>query len=180
MGTVPNTETKQRLLVAVKEGTTDTVGLTGTADGRLNVEAKLEVGDIEIGAVEIKDSDTDVRATVSNRTATHRLATEPANEIVEYTAQTKVTVISGAGGSVILAFNADRRHVIIANPTNAQTVWIKIGKNDGTAAPAPVEGEGIPIFPKTAYQIDNQNLATGQIKGIASAATVDVSVAEGE
>lgn len=180
MGTIPNTETKQRLVVAQKEGTDETVSITGTADGRLNVEAKLEVGDIELGAVEIKNATTDDRANVQVRASRNELLVNNDNIVNTFTTQGKVTVTNAAGGVVILAANLARRYVSLVNPSMARTIWLKFGDDAGAAAPAPVVDEGTPLFPGAVFIIDKNNLIRGQIKGISDgAASVDVAVVEG-
>ena len=55
------------LIGGAREGSDTEIGIPiVTADGRLKVEADLEVSDIEIGAVEIKDASSDTRATVGS------------------------------------------------------------------------------------------------------------------
>lgn len=59
--------------IKIGDGTDPTRMLKVESDGSINVNAELEVGDVEIGAVEIKDGTTDQRAVV---TAEGKLKTE--------------------------------------------------------------------------------------------------------
>jgi hypothetical protein len=180
MGPIPNSETKQRMLVAKLEGAETTVSLTATADGKLNVESTLEVGDVEIGAVEIKNDSTDDRANVQVRPTRNELLVNDDNIIKTWPTQGKVTVTNGAGGVQILAANSARRFATIVNPSSNRTLWLKFGDDAGGAAPAPIVGEGTPVFPGGVCIIDKNNLIRGQIKGISDGTTnIIVAVTEG-
>ena len=91
-----------------------------------------------------------------------------------------MSVTNVVGGVIILAANPARRYSTIVNPSNIRTAWLSFGDDAGAAAPAPVVGEGTPLFPGGVLMIDKNNLIRGQIKGILDGApAVSVAVVEG-
>ena len=119
----------------------DTAEKARVVDGKLQVEAELTVGDIEIGAVELKNATTDDRATIN--TDGELSVTLPDVEITVdgqvalaaavindvYTREVPLTTPANGKKTVTTAGTA----VQLGTATNINTVTIKaLNTNDGT------------------------------------------------
>jgi len=89
--------------VVIKDVSGNKVGIDGD---RLKVDAVLEVGDIEIGAVEIKNHDTDDRVEVNSNNALKTIQEVPqqlnANQLTVTTAGSRVNFVSLASLSITI------------------------------------------------------------------------------
>ena len=93
--------------------------------------------------------------------------------ILQDPTHTKATV--AVGNAVILAANADRRHLLIINDSGSQEIYIKIG---GTA----VKNEGIRLNTSGgSYELSEEtgNLFFGAINAVTATGTALVLITEG-
>lgn len=92
---------------------------------------------------------------------------------IEYPANTAViNIVSTAAGTLILAANPARKHVIIQNRSDVP-IDIFFGAVVGTF------GQGFFLGKNDTYQIDSSNLYLGEIKAIAESSTANVVYIQG-
>lgn len=135
---------------------TDEAGNPIDSANPLPVDATLEVGDLEIGAVELKDGSSDNRATVDS--AGVQSVKEAANVAGTPTHAADITVDATAGGVTLLAANAARKAAIIQN-TGTATMRVSIG---GT----PATNTGFQVAAGGVLRIEAPFCPTGAIKAI--------------
>ena len=122
-------------------------GSARVVDGRLQVDstATLEVSDIQIGAVEIKDGSTDNRASVDSDGkllvtldtdlihsigGQETVATSIFHEVTinpsKVSSATNTAITVGATSTTVLALNADRKEAILVNDSD-EDIYLKYG-----------------------------------------------------
>lgn len=84
---------------------------------------------------------------------------------------TESTVAVTTASILVLAQNKRRKYALISNPTGGGTIFLAFGK-------AAVANKGVLIPPGGAYEIDSDNLWTGDIFAIASAGTINVALVD--
>lgn len=148
-----------------------------SSTNKLPVEATLEVGDIEIGAVELKDGDSDTRADIESDGTKNALfvqanddsmGTQKIKNAKESSASSNTKVTVGNTPTTVIASNSDRRFVVIVNDSD-EDVYLNLS---ATA----VINEGIRINANGGSYIED--IYTGAISGICASGGKNVTVAE--
>lgn len=139
--------------------------LSLTTDGKLRVDATLQTGDIEIGAVEIKNGSSDQRATVDSNGA----LSVNQSLVARTFADSGVSV--GVASGTVVSTNSSRKGLFITNTSTSATVSLNI-------TDAAVLYQGITLVPGATWNMDANSFTTAAITGIASAAATAVSVME--
>lgn len=109
--------------------------MAGTPDRTIDLEGgvSLDAGDIEIGAVEIKDGASDRRATVdeSNRLTVAAVAAKGA------LTNRSGTITAGGTAQAAVAANTSRNYLLIRNPIDAtEALWINLTGTATAASPS--------------------------------------------
>lgn len=141
------------------------------ADNRIRVSIdggtfELTPGDVEIGAVELKNATDDTRAVIGTSTpaaAAGGLTTREAPTAGTSTQPADITVDATSGGVVLLAANASRKSAVIQN-TGAATMRLRI---DGD----PTTTRGLQIAAGQSFNIGMPFCPTGAIKAIREGST---------
>jgi len=148
-----------------------------SSTNKLPVEATLEIGDIEIGAVELKDGDSDTRADIESDGTKNALfvqanddsmGTQKIKNAKESSASSNTKVTVGNTPTTVIASNSDRRFVVIVNDSD-EDVYLNLS---ATA----VINEGIRINANGGSYIED--IYTGAISGICASGGKNVTVAE--
>ena len=121
------------------------------ADGELL--ANLEAGDIQIGAVEIKNSTDDTRATVGANGL--YVDVRALSSAITGTGH-GVTTVTTAGTDVVLASSTTCKRVIIQSQTD-NTSLIAVGATGVDATIA--TGTGVVLYPGDSVELEIDNLA---------------------
>jgi hypothetical protein len=122
--------------VVIKDVSGNKVGIDGD---RLKVDAVLEVGDIEIGAVEIKNHDTDDRVEVNSNNSLKIIEEVPSTP---YTNQFTVTT---AGTAVQLPSSANLSLTIKALAGNTGLIYVGDSGVDSTSGFELSAGDSVSI-----------------------------------
>jgi type 1 fimbria pilin len=149
------------------------------ADGELKVDATINVGDIEIGAVEIKNGTDDtrltVRASTSDATKNGIVVINPDGSNIGASGTTSATTgtISSVAGStstgVLLALNTSRKGALFFNDSTAILYLALAATASSTAYSVQIAGGAF-------YELSP--LYTGVISGIWSAANGNARITE--
>jgi len=157
-------------------------GLTFTNDRKLRVDATLVTGDIEIGAVELKDGTTDTRATIdaantARTTATTVLCVQPidaAGNIIDSEESTPTTLTGGsktvaaAGTAEALGASLATKSIYIrAKSTNTSFVCIGDSSVDEST------NQQIILYANDSVTLDISNRATVYIDADVSNEGID-------
>tara|TARA_Y100000310_G_C20660306_1_gene804374 strand:+ start:1876 stop:2331 length:456 start_codon:yes stop_codon:yes gene_type:complete len=141
--------------VVIKDVSGNKVGIDGD---RLKVDAVLEVGDIEIGAVEIKNHDTDDRVEVNSNNALKTIQEVPqqlnANQLTVTTAGSRVNFVSLASLSITIKALAGNTGLIYVGGNTVDSsngfelsagdsISLAIDNHDEIWIDSSVSGEGI-------------------------------------
>ncbi len=141
--------------VVIKDVSGNKVGIDGD---RLKVDAVLEVGDIEIGAVEIKNHDTDDRVEVNSNNALKTIQEVPqqlnANQVTVTTAGSRVNFVSLASLSITIKALAGNTGLIYVGGNTVDSsngfelsagdsISLAIDNHDEIWIDSSVSGEGI-------------------------------------
>jgi len=141
--------------VVIKDVSGNKVGIDGD---RLKVDAVLEVGDIEIGAVEIKNHDTDDRVEVNSNNSLKIIEEVPqqlnANQVTVTTAGSRVNFISLASLSITIKALAGNTGLIYVGGNTVDSsngfelsagdsISLAIDNHDEIWIDSSVSGEGI-------------------------------------
>ena len=146
-------------------------------DNRLPVDVELSSGDIQIGAVELKDGDTDTRADIESDGTKNALfvqanddsmGTQKIKNAKESSASSNTKVTVALNSTTIIAANSDRRFVVIVNDSD-EDVYLNLS---GTA----VINEGIRINANGGSYVED--IYTGIITGICATGGKNVTVVE--
>lgn len=86
-------------------------------------------------------------------------------------ASDETTAAITTSSALVLAKNKRRKYALISNPTGGGTLFLAFDK------PA-VANKGVLIPAGGAYEIDSDNLWTGEIYAIASAGTINVAIVD--
>ncbi len=81
------------------------------------------------------------------------------------------TSVSVTASTLVLAANKRRKYALITCPTGGGALSLGFGK-------AAVAGKGVTVPAGGAYEIDSDNLWTGEIYAIASAGTIVAAVCD--
>lgn len=142
----------------------------------VKTDAVLETGDLQIGAVEIKNASTDDRASVVNAAPTTEYGlvtrnipsgTQPVTLPTAATLTTaQVSVDTTSGGVLVAALNTSRKFLEITNTSSSVNVYI------GNTGLTTSTGHVLP--PGSSFTLDS-TICTGAIYGIVVTGSVTVT-----
>ena len=144
---------------------TTTSSLTSAAykinQAKTDTSVTLSTGDVEIGAVEIKNATDDTRATVGANGLYVDVRAMPAGGLTTYSAQTTIghgvkTVTTAGTDEALAASTACKRVIIQAQTDNTGKIAVGASGVDATIA----TGTGVLLEPGDAIELDTANLAT--------------------
>lgn len=164
------------------DGTTTPKPISVDTSGNQNVNVvggsiSIDPGDIEIGAVELKNGTDDTRATVTASNALKvdgSAVTQPVSGTITATpekgtsAGTSTGISVGSSSTTILASNASRKEAIIVNDSN-ETIYLKFGSGAALNSGVRLNANGGTLV---------ENVYTGIITGISTSGSKNVTVTE--
>ena len=143
------------VLFGIDDATGAFVPIRSTADGKLSVSAAIVVEDIEIGAVEIKNSTSDDRVNVEADSGKMAMFVQTAYSTNKYYKDQSITPLTASYQSFALGFTA--KDVIIINDSETSNIIVSL---DGT-------NTHWTILPGEGFEFAKSSIATLSLKGAA-------------